>query len=212
VAEGELILRTATPDDAAAMAGVDRQSWPAALATSAEGFERRIAAFPEGQLVAESDGRIVGAAGAQRVTQQFFDANSRQYDLLTDSDRLSATHDPLGEIYQLIGVGVTPEFRGSRLGRQLVDRQIAYARSLPGIERIMGFTRPAGFHKHRDLPIDEYVVLQDGNGRHVDPVLAFHVTAGAQILSIHSDFRPNDEQSGGYGVLIEYALRGGDVT
>jgi GNAT superfamily N-acetyltransferase len=199
------------PADAVAMSEVDRQSWPTSLATSVEGFRSRIEAFPSGQLVADSDGRIVGAAGAQRVTRAFFNAHIRDYDLVTDSDRFTASHDSHGEIYQLIGVGVAPEFRGGRLGRQLVDRQIAYARSLAGIERIMGFTRPAGFRKHQQLSIDQYVALRDSNGRHVDPVLSFHVSAGAQILSVHPGFRPNDEQSGGYGVLIEYALYD-DVT
>lgn len=194
------------------MAEVDRQSWPAALATGVEGFRCRIAAFPEGQLVAESRGRIVGTAAAQRITSEFLAANMQRYDLVTDCNRFTASHTPQGELYQLIGVGVLPEFRGSRLGRQLVDRQIEQGRSLPGIQRILGFTRPAGFHRHRRLAIEIYVSLRGDDGRLVDPVLAFHLEAGARIVSIHADFRRNDHEACGYGVLIEYPLDLGDVT
>ncbi len=211
MAPAEVKLRTARPDDARAMATVDRQSWPASLATSVEGFDCRIAAFAEGQLVAESKGRVVGTAAAQRITRAFLENSSHSYDLVTDVNRFTASHTPGGEFYQLIGVGVLPEFRGSRLGRQLVDAQIEFARTLPGIERILGFTRPAGFHRNRQLAIEDYVGLRGEDGRIVDPVLGFHLEAGARVISIHADFRPNDEEACGYGVLIEYPLKDDEV-
>jgi GNAT superfamily N-acetyltransferase len=155
--------------------------------------------------VAELGGRIIGSAGAQRVTQAFLTAHSDRYERATDGNAFAASHTPRGEIYQLIGVGVAPEFRGDRLGRQLVDRQIDFARLLPGIRRIMGFTRPAGYHRHRQLAIEDYVQLRGESGRLVDPILEFHLGAGATIVSIHPNFR-DDEDACGYGVLIEYAV------
>ena len=54
-------FRNAMPDDAAAMAVVDRSSWPPLLATTEAEFKARIEVFPEGQVVAESSRRIVGS-------------------------------------------------------------------------------------------------------------------------------------------------------
>ena len=97
-----------------------------------------------------------------------------------------------------------PEYRGQLLGRQIVDRQLEFARSLPDVHRILGFTRPIHYHRHRDIPIERYVQRAGPDGNLIDPVLAFHVDAGAGIVSIHPGFRPDDHEACGYGVLIEY--------
>ena len=195
------------------MAHIDSQSWPPALATSAAEFLARIRVYPKGQLVAESNSQIVGAASAQRITEEFLGANDHQYDLVTDGNRFTNSHHPTGEIYQLIGVSVLPELRGRRLGRELVDHQIEFARSLSEIRRILGFTRPKEYHRHRQIPIERYVHECDSDRKLLDPVLAFHVEAGARIVSLHADFRPNDHEACGYGVLIEYScpFRGEDA-
>ena len=202
----DVIVRTATVDDAPAMAEVDRQSWPSALATTEADFVARIEAYPSGQLTAVFDGRVVGSAAAQRVTEEFLADNQSRYEALTDHNRFTRSHTPSGEIYQLIGVGVLPEFRGRQLGRQLVDSQLDFARSLTGVRRIVGFTRPAGYAEQIEIPIEEYLRRRDKDGRVLDPVLAFHVDAGAQIVSIHEGFRPADGGACGYSVLIEYSL------
>jgi GNAT superfamily N-acetyltransferase len=200
------MLRAAEPADAAAIARVEAASWPAALAASEAQILARVQTCPEGQLVAILDGELVGYAAAQRVTQEFLHAGPLVYDRLTDSGTLAGSHDPQGEIYQLIGVGVSPAGRGHRLGRVLVDRQLELARATAGIRRILGFTRPAGYHRHGDIPIDEYVARRDDRGKRIDPVLSFHLDAGARLVSIHPQFRPADRESRGYGVLIEYLL------
>ena len=202
----DVIVRTATIGDAPAMAEVDRQSWPPALATTAAEFVARMEAYADGQLAAVFDGRVVGSAAAQRVTEEFLADNQSSYEPLTDHNRFTHSHTPSGEIYQLIGVGVVPSFRGRQLGRQLVDFQLNFARSLAGVRRIVGFTRPAGYAQHVAVPIEEYVRRRGNDGRLLDPVLAFHVDAGAQIVSIHKGFRPADDDACGYGVLIEYPL------
>ena len=200
-------FRPANPHDAPIMSDVDRLSWPAALAVRTDEFAARIAAFPAGQWVAERNGRIVGTASAQRINDRFLRANGDRYERLTDGNRFTASHDPGGEIYQLISVGVLPKFRSQGLGRTLVDRQIDAARRTDGMRRILGFTRPAGYRRHRKLSIEEYLAGRD-DGRCPDPVVDFHLSAGAVIVSVHADFRPQDTDACGYGVLIEYPIEG----
>ena len=200
----EITVRAATAGDAGAMADVDRMSWPAPLATTADEFAARIAAYADGQLVAIAAGRIVGTASAQRITAEFLAAQSHNYDSITDENRFTRSQTGDGEIYQLVGVGVLPEVRGRRLGRLLVDRQIELARKLTGVGRIVGFTRPAAYSQHATTAIEDYIQARDSDENLIDPVLAFHINAGARIVSVHRNFRPSDSAACGYGVLIEY--------
>ena len=159
--------------------------------------------------MAVSSGQIVGTASAQRVTSEFLAAHSNGYDAVTDHNRFTQSHAEDGEVYQLIGVGVQPDFRGQRLGRLLVDHQIERARGTAGIQRIVGFTRPAHFARHADISMSDYVHLRNEKGVWLDVVLAFHLEAGAKIVSIHPEFRPQDVDSRGYGILIEYPIKPG---
>lgn len=207
-----MIIRNARPQDAVGMSAVDRLSWPAELAGDEQQFLARIAAFPEGQWVGESEnGRIVGVICAQRISTDFLRAHGDDFEALTDHGRFTDSHDPTGEIYQLTGVGVVPEYRGQQLGRVLVDRQIEFAATLPGVKRIIGITRPVRYHRFRNLPIEDYVRRRIDTGRLLDPVLSFHMDCGARLVSIHPQFRPQDSAACGYGVLIEYPCHSNTV-
>lgn len=209
MARPPVTFRTAVPSDARAMALVDERSWPAALATNAARMLARVLAYPEGQWVAESQGRIVAVSSAQRIDEEDLRTKTASYAEITDDDRFAATHRPEGTVHQLVGVGVLPEFRGDDLGRQLVDRQIAMALADPRVTRIVGFTRPVGFARFAARTggtLDEYLAQRTPEGRCIDPVVAFHVDAGARIVSLHEGFRPADVDTCGASVLIEYPV------
>ncbi len=201
-----MIIRPARPSDINALVKVEAASWPGPLAADRAQIASRIEQFPTGQLVAELDGNVVAVAWSQKVRSEFFAATPAEFDQLTSDGTFQGTHDPRGEIYQLIGVGVSPAGRGKRLGRQLIDAQLDRARAEPGVQRILGFTRPVGYAERREMPIAEYVQLRTATGRWVEPMLAFHLGGGAKLISIHPDYRPADREAGGYGLLIEYSV------
>lgn len=200
------MLRRATLDDLAGIVAVEQAAWPATLAMDASAIRARLETFPAGQLVEEEQGQIVAYAAAQRLNVSFFEQHRMSFAALTDGGTIRASHDEKGEIYQLIGVGVMPRARGSGLARALVDRQIEQARQLRGVRRIVGFTRPVGYHRHRDMNIEQYVRWRTPQGQVVDPVLAFHLMEGAKLVAVQAGFRPEDTECGGYGVLIEYGV------
>ncbi|MBL8829367.1 MAG: GNAT family N-acetyltransferase [Planctomycetaceae bacterium] len=201
------MIRLAQIDDLAAIALVESLSWPPGMESNEAVLAARLRAFPAGQLVAEADGGgIIAYAAAQRIHAAQLTTQPLTFDALTDSGRFTHSHDEHGDVYQLIGVAVMPTERGSGTARALVDRQIEQARQLPGVHRIVGFTRPARYHRHAELSIEAYVNLRDARGQLVDPVLGFHLNAGAKLVQICPNFRPSDYEALGYGVLIEYSL------
>lgn len=201
-----MIFRQSTSDDVDAMAQVEADSWPEPLAASREAVATRVSVFAAGQWVAVREGQIVGTASAQRVHPDLLTGEGLTYERVTDNGTYRHTHSPDGTVYQLVGVGVPRAGQGFGAGRQLIDRQIEYARGLDGIERIVGFTRPARFHRFPNLSINEYVERRSRSGRVADPVLSFHLDSGARLVSIHADFRPEDWEARGYGILIEYPV------
>jgi len=200
------VIRPAHANEAEQIADVERHSWPAALAMDAARIRSRLAKFPAGQLVLELDGEVVAYAAAQRASAEFFAAHRSTFASLTDHGSIAASHVDDGEIYHLIGVGVAPAGRGARVSRKLVDQQIANARNLPGVRRILGVTRPVGLHRQPDIAIEEYVKLRRDDGGYVDPMLAFHLGTGAKLVEILPAYRPEDVEALGYGVLIEYPV------
>ncbi len=201
-----LRFRTAVAEDAEALARIDAESWPAPLAATADQWRSRIESFPGGQWVAVFDGEPAAVATAQRISEAFLRAGPVTYERLTDHGTFRRSHAADGDIYQLVAVGAGAVVRGFGLGRRLIDKQIEIARALPGIRRIIGLTRPARYHRHPSLSIDEYVNLRHKTGRRFDPVLEFHLGYGASLVSTHAEFRPDDAESLGYGVLIEYPV------
>jgi GNAT superfamily N-acetyltransferase len=201
-----ITYRQATLEDVDDIAEVEAASWPSSLAASREAIAERVSVFAAGQWVALMADRIVGAASAQRITPAQLESQPLTYQNVTDNGSFRSTHSPDGTIYQLVGVGVAPAGQGMACGRALIDRQIDFARQLDGVSRIIGFTRPVRFHRSPQLSIEDYLELRSESGRVADPVLSFHLDSGARLVSIHPDFRPNDPESRGYGILIEYSV------
>lgn len=202
-----MLIRPAQPDDVPQIVEIERSSWPPGMASDADDIRSRIELFPAGQLVAEIGGKVVAYATAQRVRSEFFEANRAAFPAVTDRGRFVGSHADDGDIYHLVGVCVLRSHQGFGLARVLIDRQIELARSLPGVNRILGVTRPARYHKRATMPIEQYVKFRTASGRLVDPVLAFHLDYGAWLVAILPGFRPEDRDSMGYGVLIEYPVR-----
>lgn len=199
-----LRLRQAQVCDIDQMAVVETASWPAELAADRDAIASRFHVYPAGQWVAILDGEIVGVAYAQRVSVERVFGATPTYETVTDHATFGQSHVATGPIYQLVTVGVLPTANGRRIGRQLIDQQLAFARGLTGVDRIVGFTRPVGFYRS-EFSIEDYVRQRKPDGKLIDPVLSFHLDSGAMLVSLHPNFRSADTASRGFGVLIEYA-------
>ena len=193
MANDRLTLRTVRHEDLLELAELEAACWPPPLAVDHEQLAARLVAFDHGQLVAQIGGQLVGYSSAQRVHAELIATDPLHYNTVTDNDLFTTTHANDGAIYQLVGVSA----------RHLIDLQISRAWKLAGIRRVIGFTRPAARHLLPELSLESYVDTQLTDTPS-DKTLAFHLNAGAIIVSCHDNFRPSDQQSLGAGVLIEY--------
>jgi hypothetical protein len=152
----EFIIRNATPEDAVQMEYVQKQCYPTLDPTellNRNHFINHIKVFPEGQIVLERDGVIVGSASTFRCNFPTHEAT-----FLESSDNLWITnaHVPDGEWMYGIDMGILPEYRGLGLSKEMytVRQEICKKLGLKG-QLIAGMTIGYGKMKEK-MTIEEY--------------------------------------------------------
>ncbi|MEF2230920.1 MAG: GNAT family N-acetyltransferase [Pseudodesulfovibrio sp.] len=114
-------IRMVEPDDLTACHTIEALSFPAAEAAWASSLEKRITTYPEGFIVAEVDGRVVGQVNS----------GSTHKDDLTDEEfKQLIGHDPDGGNIVIFSLSVHPEYRSRGVGSRLLARFIDQAREL----------------------------------------------------------------------------------
>ena len=166
-----------------------------------EEIRSQLRRFPEGQFVAEYDGRIIGAAHSLIIDlDEYGDAHS--WESVTSDGRIT-NHDPEGDTLYGMDVVVDPAFRGMRIGRRLYEARKQLARRL-NLRRIMIGGRLPNYHKYADeLSVHDYVerVL----AREIDdPVVRFQIANGFTVKRIVPNYLPEDEESRGHAALMEW--------
>ena len=113
-------------------------------------------------------------------------------------------HDPDGDTLYGIEMQVHPDFRGQKLARRLYDARKGLCRE-KNLERIIIGGRIPGF---ADAPADmtpEVYVEEVQAKRRFDQVLTPQLSNGFQVLGVVSDYLPEDEDSSGYAINLEWA-------
>ena len=167
-------------------------------------FEQQLDTFPQGQLVAELDGRLVGAASALVVVwDDWCDAHS--WKEITAGGGFDH-HDPNGKTLYGAEVFVDTNVRGLGLGHALYEGRRAICRAM-NLKRIIACGRLPGYAVHADrLSPDDYakrVVWGDLD----DPVLGFQLHEGFDFCGVIEDYLPEDSASRGCASLIVWRNR-----
>ena len=162
-------------------------------------FSMQLEAFPEGQLVAEADGKIAGYTNTLIV---LLDEESPWYSYgeITGNGTFS-THDPSGDTLYGADIAVHPDYRRQGIsgllyeGRKKILKRFNLRRMVAG-GRIPGYWRHAG-----RLTAEEYVdrVIQ---GELRDPALNAHLKAGYRVRGVHMGYL-RDEHSLDYATFLE---------
>jgi acyl transferase domain-containing protein/acyl carrier protein/ribosomal protein S18 acetylase RimI-like enzyme/protein-L-isoaspartate O-methyltransferase len=193
------LIRPARFDDLDRLVELEDACWPEKLRSSRQDIRQRIETLPEGQLLLELEGRVCGAIYSQRIDD---------VDLLDGhtSGTVAGLHSPTGRVAQLLAVNVFPEQQHLGLGDRLLEHVLQLYCTKPGIEKIAAVSLCRSYPHHRSQSFASYIHQRDVNGLIVDPILRFHQAHGARIRRPVANYRPDDADNLGNGVLVEYGL------
>lgn len=162
-------------------------------------FEMQLDAFPEGQVLAEEDGRIIGYATA--IIVQLEEDNDYTYAEITGAATFS-THEPSGDTLYGADIAVHPGYRGRGVAGKLYD----YRRKLVkryNLRRMLAYGRIPGYAEVAGRMTAQAYVDQVLAGQRKDPALSAHVKAGYRVKGVVLDlFR--DRSSLNYSTLLEW--------
>lgn len=158
----------------------------------------QLEAFPEGQFLAECDGKVVGYC-ASLILQIDDDSPWYSYDEITGVGTFS-THDPSGETLYGSDIGVHPKYRGKGVASKLYVRRKGLLKRY-NLRRMVAGGRIPGYSKHaRKMSAEEYIEKVKA-GALKDPALSMHLKAGYEVLSVHYAYL-NDGESMNYATFL----------
>lgn len=166
-----------------------------------EQIEKLLTLFPEGQIVAVVDRRIIGCALALIVDYDKV-KNDHTYEEVTAGETF-ATHNPKGNILYGIEIFIHPDYRGLRLGRRMYDYRKELCESL-NLKAIMFGGRIPNYHKYADAMRPKEYIQQVKKKKIFDPVLTFQIANDFHVRKVMTDYLPNDEESKHYATLLQW--------
>lgn len=199
--KARLTVRELHPDDIEAVQVLHRKVYPTLAPWSRKNLENHIRLFPEGQLAVELDGEVVATSSSFIVESAELGENHTFADVCRDGNLVA--HDPEGDMLYGIDIAVAPAMRGNKLARRIYDarKEIVTRRNLRGM--MFGGRMPR-YHKHsEDMTAPEYVAAVLRKELR-DPVITAQRANGFAVRALLSGYLPNDEESRGYAVLMEW--------
>lgn len=192
----KLVVRWAKRSDADAIAALSRRIYAPAPWTTRDMARAQINNFPDGQFVAEYDGKIVGHC-ATFVIGGDVAMRAHTWAQITGQG-FAARHDPKGDYLYGMDVNVDPDHRRLRIGQRLYDarKRLCEDMKLKGIilaGRMPGYARHARANPDPEAYLEEVVL-----GRRRDSTVTFQLANGFEPLGVLRDYDPDDKASRGH--------------
>ncbi|MCG3209348.1 MAG: hypothetical protein FOGNACKC_02972 [Anaerolineae bacterium] len=165
---------------------------------NARKYEMQLAAFPEGQFLAEVEGQIVGYATALIV--QLDDDAQYTYPEITGVGTFSS-HTPGGDTLYGADIAVHPDFRGQGISKLLYKQRRRLMKRY-NLRRTLAFGRIPGYNEFAGKLTAEEYVREATAGKIFDPALNMHLRAGYYVKRVLLDF-VWDDSSLNYSTLLE---------
>jgi predicted amidohydrolase/predicted N-acetyltransferase YhbS len=194
----QLTIRHARKKDIPDIRALMRVAYPDMSSYSVGNLQGQLSAFPDGQFVAEFDGKIVGYAATFRIDEKTALA-SHTWAAITGGGYASR-HDPAGPWLYGMEVCVDPEWRGLRIGQRLYDarKRLAEELELKGI--VFGGRMPGLSRKLKDYTTPEAYLDAVVERKLRDPVTSFQIRNGFEPIGVLQGYLPSDRESLGNAV------------
>lgn len=164
-------------------------------------YELQLAAFPEGQVLAEADGIVIGYA-TSLIVQLDDSAHSYTYEEITGGGTFS-THDPSGDTLYGADIAVHPDYRGRGVAGLLYEQRKRMMKRY-NLRRMVAYGRIPGYNAVAGKMSAEEYVQKVLEGELRDPSLLAHLKAGYQVKRVLLDFLW-DDSSLNYSTWLEMA-------
>jgi len=157
--------------------------------------------FPQGQLLAEEDGRVVGAVSSLIVNLGTDSYRPHTYSGVTDGGYFY-NHDPEGDSLYGADVYVDPPSRGLGVGRRLYEARRELCRRL-NLRRIIAGGRIHGYVDYQAQFSPEAYVVEVEHGRIRDLVLSFQMREGFIVRGLLKNYI-QDPRSLNHATFLEW--------
>ena len=164
-------------------------------------IDKLITIFPEGQLVAVVDKKIVGCALSIIVDYDMV-KNDHTYASVTGNETFD-THNPNGNILYGIEVFIHPDYRGLRLARRMYEYRKELCETL-NLKAIMFGGRLPNYNKYADEMRPKEYIEKVRKKEIFDPVLTFQLSNDFHVRKVMTNYLPNDEESKHYACLMQW--------
>jgi predicted amidohydrolase/GNAT superfamily N-acetyltransferase len=202
---GTITLRLTRESDFDGLIALDKLCFPTMveqnIVWNRGQLSNHIRVFPEGQIVAELDGRIVGAVSSLIVNMGTDPYRPHTYAGITDGGFFH-NHDPEGDTLYGADVFVHPELRGQQVGHALYELRRELCRRL-NLRRILAGGRLFGYHEVASKLTPEAYVHAVELGQLRDVVLSFQLREGFVVRGILRNYI-RDPLSANFATLIEW--------
>jgi ribosomal protein S18 acetylase RimI-like enzyme len=195
-------IRQANIEDIPQILDVEIAAWGKEKAATFEMLESRINTFPEGNLVAVMNEKIVGIVCTEIVNYNL-EKNSFKWNEITDNGYIKNTHNPKGEFLYGVNLSVHPLYQNRGIGKKLMIAvgKLAIKYNLKG--GLLGARIPHYYKYANRIKVENYVKITQKDQSNIppDPELMFYQKLGLKIVKIIPNYF-NDPESLNYGVLM----------
>lgn len=192
-------IRQTQTQDYAAIRAVQREASPHVPPWSLRQLEAQVAAFPEGQMVAVREGRVLGAAATLVVRWADYGAEHTWREITGEG--LFGTHDPHGDTLYCAASVVDTTRHGFGTVRTLIQAQRRLCRRL-NLSRLVSPARLEGYAVHAATMDPEHYAMRVVWGELENPHLRLRLSQGFQFCGVLRGYMPEDAESSGHAALL----------
>lgn len=199
LSSAKLVIRTARLSDAQAAADLNQRVY-GDMCFHDEHIRGHINAFPQGQFVAEYDGKIVGYCATFMIGGEI--ALKPHIWREITGHGFASRHDRAGDYLYGMEVCVDPDYRSLRIGQRLyaARKKLCQALKLKGI--IFGGRLPGYAKRSKKAGSPENYIAQVKAGKLRDNVLSFQLANDFEVLGVLPGYLPHDEESAGFAAHL----------
>ncbi len=194
-------VRQATAKDIEQYRRLQADRWSEDNRASDENLQIRLRVHPQGMLVAEEQGQVVGMVYAMRLAAYDYDNPPSWYEITNDGK--CDTHVPGGNV--IFGVDLsTARGVGGRAGDALLIG-IARLAIHENVKWCMLGGRMPGYHTYKNqMSAEQYFLAKDKNGKYLDPQVNYYTSVpGLKAVKVLPEYF-KDPESENYGVLLRW--------